>query len=40
MRPLWRPCDEEWMAKGVLMFDAGQAARMRAALILNPARHN
>ena len=32
MRPFWRPCDEEWMVKGVLLFDAGQGVRMRAAL--------
>ena len=32
MRPAWRSVDEEWMVKGVLMFDAGQASRMRTAL--------
>ncbi len=32
MRPFWRPVDEEWMAKGVLVFGGGEADRMRAAL--------
>jgi hypothetical protein len=33
MRPRWRPCDEEWMVKSALLFDAGQAKRMRSALM-------
>jgi hypothetical protein len=32
MRPVWRPCDEEWMAKGVLLFSGAQGRRMRSAL--------
>lgn len=32
MRPVWRPVDEEWMVKGVLVFDAGQAKQMRSKL--------
>jgi len=32
MRPVWRPVDEEWMEKGVLLFDEGQANKMRSAL--------
>ncbi len=32
MRPFWRPVDEEWMAKGELVFASGEASRMRAAL--------
>ena len=32
MRPVWRPVDEEWMVKGALAFDRGQAARMQTAL--------
>ena len=33
MRPAWRPVDEEWMAKGVLVFDARQAKQMRSKLL-------
>lgn len=33
MRPVWRPVDEEWMVKGVLVFDAGQAKQMRSKLM-------
>jgi hypothetical protein len=32
MRPVWRPVDEEGMSKGVLLFNAGQAARMQTAI--------
>jgi hypothetical protein len=38
MRPVWRPIDEEWMAKGVLVFGAGEASRMRSALMAAPGR--
>jgi len=27
MRPVWRPCDEEWIAKGVLVSDGWQAKK-------------
>ena len=33
MRPVWRSCDEEWMAKGALVFDGCQAKKMRSALM-------
>lgn len=33
MRPTWRLCDEEWMAKGALLFDSSQARRMQATLL-------
>jgi len=33
MRPVWRVCDEEWMSRGLLFFDARQASRMRERLI-------
>jgi hypothetical protein len=33
MRPVWRLIDEEWMAKGVLIFDGGQAGKMRASML-------
>lgn len=33
MRPVWRPVDEEWMVKGVMVFDAGQAKQMRSKLM-------
>jgi hypothetical protein len=33
MRPVWRPVDEEWMVRGFLLFDAGQASRMRERLM-------
>jgi hypothetical protein len=33
MRGAWRPVDEEWMAKGALVFDGGQARKMRATLL-------
>jgi hypothetical protein len=33
MRPQWRVADEEWMSKGALLFDAGQAARMQMAIV-------
>ena len=32
MRPVWLLCDEEWMAKRVLLFGSDEAIRMRAAL--------
>jgi hypothetical protein len=32
MRPFWTVRDEEWMAKGALCFDSGQASRMRSSL--------
>jgi hypothetical protein len=32
MRGVWRPVDEEWMVKGALLFDRGQATRMQTAL--------
>ena len=32
MRGVWRPVDEEWMAKGALVFDGAQAKRMRLVL--------
>ncbi len=38
MRPFWRTCDEEWMAKGVLLFHGSEAARMRAALTARLSR--
>ena len=38
MRPVWRPLDEEWMAKGVLIFDASQASKMRSALMARSSR--
>jgi hypothetical protein len=38
MRPLWRPVDEEWMARGALVFDSGQARKMRATLIARSGR--
>ena len=38
MRPVWRPCDEEWMAKGALQFDAGQAKKMQATLLARAGR--
>ena len=38
MRPTWRPVDEEWMAKGALVFDGGQARKMRAALLARSGR--
>ena len=33
MRAVWRPVDEEWMVKGFLVFDAGQAQQMRSRLM-------
>jgi hypothetical protein len=33
MRGAWRPVDEEWMAKGALVFDGSQARKMRATLL-------
>lgn len=38
MRPVWRPCDEEWMAKRVLLFDGRQAKQMRSALMERASR--
>ena len=38
MRPVWRTVDEEWMVKGALLFDAGQARRMRAVLVARAGR--
>ena len=38
MRPVWRPVDEEWMAKGVLVFGAGEASKMRSALMARRER--
>jgi hypothetical protein len=38
MRPAWRPIDEEWMAKGVLVFDGSQARKMRATLLARSGR--
>jgi hypothetical protein len=38
MRPVWRPIDEEWMAKGALVFDGGQASKMRATLAARASR--
>jgi hypothetical protein len=32
MRSLWRPCDEEWMARGVLLFETAQARQMQLAV--------
>jgi hypothetical protein len=32
MRPFWRRCDEEWMAKRALLFHPRQAEQMRASL--------
>jgi hypothetical protein len=32
MRPVWLLVDEERMAQGVLLFDAGQAAKMQMAI--------
>jgi hypothetical protein len=31
-------CDEEWMAKGLLQFDGGQARRMQANLLARAGR--
>jgi hypothetical protein len=33
MRSAFRPVDEEWMVKGALVFDAGQAKQMRSKLL-------
>jgi hypothetical protein len=38
MRPTWRPLDEEWMAKGALQFDSGQARKMQSALLARMQR--
>jgi hypothetical protein len=32
MRPAWRPVDEEWMVKGVLLFGKDEAVRMQMAI--------
>ena len=32
MRPVWRSADEEWMAKGVLIFGEDEAVRMQTAI--------
>jgi hypothetical protein len=32
MRPVWRPADEVWMAKGVLIFGEDEAVRMQMAI--------
>ena len=39
MRPAWRPVDEEWMAKGALVFDGTQARKMRATLMARSSRN-
>ena len=38
MRAVWRLVDEEWMAKGALVFDAGQAKAMRSVLMARSSR--
>jgi hypothetical protein len=38
MRPVWRPCDEEWMVKRALLFDARQARQIRSALMERASR--
>jgi hypothetical protein len=38
MRPVWRPIDEEWMAKGVLVFGNRQSSTMRSALVARSSR--
>jgi hypothetical protein len=38
MRSLWRPCDEEWMAKGALLFTNAQAKQMRLTLTERSSR--
>lgn len=38
MRPVMRESDEEWMAKGAMIFSAGQARRMRANLSAQVSR--
>ena len=32
MRPVWRPVDEEWMVKGVLLLGEDEATRMQMAI--------